>query len=335
MDMKCGRWILLLMCMLLFTACRVTVNVDTDDTAGAAAREDEQESPGGNKDSAAVSGNTDDIGSGGSSAQNSGKDDAQNPGQDNAQNSGQDKNQDTEQGEGQNPGHEAQDQGSDPESAQPEGTGSQDAEQAEPLDKEHTPIPDYDPTPLPGYESIVFIGDSRTLTMAEGGTYEFRLVPEDSVEATWGGVLTDDTAFQNARLAARKHRDKAVFWYGINDVQLNPQRNDQNVFINNYLKVIDAYLSIEPDSTIYIISVLDTTVREKDYYQGQEQNIRNYNQALYRLCLDRGWYYVDVTSLLIGDECYAEGDNIHFSKAWYQERFLPFVTVFTGLNVYQ
>ena len=202
-------------------------------------------------------------------------------------------------------------------------------------DKEHATIPEFDPTPLPGYESIVFVGDSRTLTMASGGTYEFRLVPEDSVEATWGGELTDVDALENARKAAEKHRPKAVFWYGINDVQLNPQRNDAAVFINNYLKVLNAYLEIEPDSTIYILSILDTTVREKDYYQGQEQNIRNYNQALYRLCLEKGWLYIDVSGLLTGDECYEEGDNIHFSKQWYQERFLPYVTVFTGLNIYQ
>lgn len=202
-------------------------------------------------------------------------------------------------------------------------------------DRAHQEIPDYDPTPLPGYEEIVFVGDSRTLTMAIGGTYEFNLVPDDSVEATWGGMLTENSAFENARLAARKHRKKAVFWYGINDVQLNPQRDDPSVFISNYLKVLDAYLSIEPDSTIYIVSILNTTVREKDYYQGQEQNILNYNQALYQLCLERGWYYIDVTGLLTGDDCFQEGDNIHFSKAWYQDRFLPYVTVFTGLNIYQ
>ena len=293
--MKYGRWFLFFLCILFFTACRVTVNVETEEKASAAT-EDTPE----NDEPSLTS---------------------------------------------QVPAEEVEDTAALPD-AQDDGGNAEDADSpadseaaasvpAETQDKAHTPIPDFDPSPLPGYESIVFVGDSRTLTMAVGGTYEFNLVPDDSVEATWGGVLTDETAFQNARLAARKHREKAVFWYGINDVQLNPQRDDPSVFINNYLKVLDAYLKIEPDSTIYIVSILDTTVREKDYYPGQEQNVRNYNQALYRLCLERGWYYVDVTPLLTGDDCYAEGDNIHFSKKWYQERFLPYVTVFTGLNIYQ
>lgn len=221
------------------------------------------------------------------------------------------------------------------ESADPSAEGQPENADAEETPESEDAISATVPEPLPGYESIVFVGDSRTLTMAYGGTYEFGLVPDDSVEATWGGVLTDNSAFENARLAARKHREKAVFWYGINDVQLNPNRNDPAVFINNYLKVLDAYLTIQPDSTIYIVSILNTTVREKDYYPGQEENIRKYNDALYRLCLERGWYYIDVTPLLTGDECFYEGDNIHFSRDWYQTRFLPYVTVFTGLNIYQ
>ncbi|MBQ6551125.1 MAG: hypothetical protein IJL78_06945 [Lachnospiraceae bacterium] len=217
-------------------------------------------------------------------------------------------------------------------SGEGEPAGEESTETADPMDSE---IPEFDTTPLPGYEGIVFVGDSRTLTMGVGGTYEFNLVPDDSIEATWGGELTDNSAFENARLAARKHRGKAVFWYGINDVQMNPQRNDVSVFINNYLKVLDAYLKIEPESTIYIVSILNTTVRERDYYEGQEENIRRYNAALYSLCLERGWYYIDVTPLLTGDDCFYEGDNIHFSKEWYETRYLPYVTVFTGLSVYQ
>ena len=293
---KYRRWILLFLCMLLCTACRVTVNVETE----------------GNRDAAPES----------------------TPAAADTEDAGQEAAAQPEDTEGLPEAQREEGQGEDT-NGSPENPDTSESLPEETQDKAHTPIPDYDPTPLPGYESIVFVGDSRTLTMAVGGTYEFDLVPDDSVEATWGGVLTDDTAFQNARLAARKHRKKAVFWYGINDVQLNPQRDDPNVFINNYLKVLDAYLKIEPDSTIYIISILDTTVREKDYYPGQEQNVRNYNQALYRLCLERGWYYIDVTPLLTGDECYAEGDNIHFSKKWYEERFLPYVTIFTGLNIYQ
>ena len=175
--MKYGRWFLLFLCILLFTACRVTVNVETEENADAVPEDTPEAAPPLTSEAPA---------------------------------------EDPEDTGGQSEVQTDDSIGDDTDSSPADSDTSGNAPE-ETKDKAHTPIPDFDPTPLPGYESIVFVGDSRTLTMALGGTYEFNLVPDDSVEATWGGVLTDESAFQNARLAARKHREKAVFWYGIND----------------------------------------------------------------------------------------------------------------------
>ena len=175
-------------------------------------------------------------------------------------------------------------------------------------------------------DDIAFIGDSRTLSLASGGRLEYKLVPDSSVFATWGGKLTDDTAIANAQIAASANKDVAIFWFGINDVQGDPNiRDDASLFLSNYEAIIDKYLQINPDSQVVILSILTTSTGEKDYYAGQEDNIRAYNSQLASLCSQKGYTYLDITFLYTGDACFAEGDYIHFSKEWYVNSFLPMV----------
>lgn len=178
---------------------------------------------------------------------------------------------------------------------------------------------------------VAFIGDSRTLTMSTGGRYEFNLIPSSSVFATWGGELTQDSAKQNAQAAAAADRDLAIFWYGINDVQSDPEQKLAPQFIANYEAIINLYRNINPDSEIVILSILSTSVYEKDYYEGQEENICRYNAELATLCAENDYTYLDITELFTGDECLAPDDYIHFSKEWYVHFFLP--EVFSALGI--
>lgn len=179
---------------------------------------------------------------------------------------------------------------------------------------------------------IAFIGDSRTLTMAVGGRLEFDLIPGSSVFATWGGELHQNSAKNNALAAAAADRELAIFWYGINDVQSDPGQTLADQFLTNYRAIIDLYRADAPDSEIVILSILSTSVNEKDYYDGQEENIRTYNAKLAGLCAEEGYTYLDITSLFTGDECLAPGDYIHFSKEWYETRFLPTVLGALGIE---
>lgn len=179
---------------------------------------------------------------------------------------------------------------------------------------------------------IAFVGDSRTLTMASGGGLEFYLVPSSSVFATWGGELTHESAKNNAVNAAVADRELAIFWYGINDVQSDPGQTLAAQFKANYSVIIDLYRNLNPDSEIVILSILSTSVNEKDYYIGQEENIQTYNAHLAALCAENGYTYLDITSLFTGDECLAPNDNIHFSKEWYETSFLPTVLGALGIE---
>ena len=171
---------------------------------------------------------------------------------------------------------------------------------------------------------VAFIGDSRTLSMAHGGRLEYSLIPDSSVFATWGGKLTDDSAKINTQSAANADKKMAIFWYGINDVQGNPStRDDASLFLSNYKVLIDLYRSTNPDSDIVILSILTTSIHERDYYDKQEENIRAYNAKLSTFCKENGYTYLDLTSLYTGDTCFAEGDYIHFSKEWYENAFIP------------
>lgn len=178
---------------------------------------------------------------------------------------------------------------------------------------------------------VVFIGDSRTLSMASGGSLEYYLLPDSAVFATWGGELTQVSARENALAAGAAGRKLAVFWYGINDVQSDPNQKNASQFRANYAAIIDLYRSTAPDSDIVILSILSTSEKEKDYYNGQEENIRTYNAELADLCASEGYTYLDITDLFTCDECLAPGDFIHFSKEWYEENFLP--TVFRTLGI--
>jgi len=175
------------------------------------------------------------------------------------------------------------------------------------------------------YEDVVFVGDSRTLSLSSGGRLEYMLVPEGSVLATWGGQLPDQSAFDNAATAGAKNSKAAIFWYGVNDVQMNADRDNADAFIANYKAVIDTFIQAGGSGQIYILSILNTTVREKDYYEGQEANITAYNAKIAEYCAQNGYVYLDITALLTGDECFAADDNIHFSKEWYENSFLPYI----------
>ena len=214
---------------------------------------------------------------------------------------------------------------------------TEEPETAEPTTEEpttealETEVPTSAPVPSLTIDDIAFIGDSRTLTMASGGRLEFGLVPTSSVFATWGGELHQDSAKNNAQSAATANRKLAIFWYGINDVQSDPGQTLADQFLANYTAIIDLYRNGNPDSDIVILSILSTSVHEKDYYNGQEENIRRYNAKLADLCTEHGYTYLDISALFTGDECLEPNDNIHFSKEWYETKFLP--TIYTALNI--
>lgn len=178
------------------------------------------------------------------------------------------------------------------------------------------------------YEKCDFFGDSRTLCMANGGTYAYEFIPTEYVHATWGGTL--DTAAVDIS-HARNSVNKAFFWYGINDVGIN-NTYDLNEclgsFKTKYMNLLDIYTMNHPVvNEIYIISILDTAKTDNTWTPGQHDRIVRYNEVLKEICSTNAKYtYIDVTSLFTEQEKGGEGgllDDIHFSWTWYNDIFLP------------
>ncbi len=184
----------------------------------------------------------------------------------------------------------------------------------------------------PDYGKVAFIGDSRILYLGSGEDPRFAgLVPNDAINGTSGAQVAFGVAHQDAMDAAIKNRAIAVFWYGINDVQVSYQRDDVDFFIGEFSSVIDTYKSANTsNSKICILSVLSTGEAEKDYYPEQNANIDRYNEGLKALCKDKGYTYLDVTGLFRGDACLRD-DHIHFTKEWYENELLPYLKNELGL----
>ncbi len=185
------------------------------------------------------------------------------------------------------------------------------------------PIPD-GPEVLPDLANTIFIGDSRTKTMSHGGKLEFGLVPDDHVFAIWGGQLDWEECKICAREAGKSGAAAVVFWFGVNDVQMYPNRDDPMAFIRNYRDMVEEYINAGGKGRMYFMSILTTQTTERDYYVGQEENIAAWNAALKQFCEEngKGYYYLDITHLYSGRIfC----DNVHFAKWWYEESLLPYL----------
>ncbi len=171
------------------------------------------------------------------------------------------------------------------------------------------------------FSDTVFVGDSRIKSMGTGGRYEYALLKDTDIYATWAVLTTQKPAFDDAWMAGYQKRSKAVFWYGINDVQVG-DREDHEDFVRHMDDLITTFHEENNFAQIYILSVLTTTPQEKDYYEGQNENIARYNQALASYCASNGFHFVDITDLY-SDADIIEGDNIHFKQEWYVNKFLP------------
>jgi len=183
--------------------------------------------------------------------------------------------------------------------------------------------------PSPDYSHVAFIGDSRTLFLGSGQDRSVGLVPNDALFATFSGTLTGDSAFSDAAAAGRAGRGLAVFWFGVNDSQVDPERDNASVFLEHYRAVIDTFRAENSEAEIIILSVVGTSVTEWSYYEGQEQNIANYNEALKNFCSEQGYRFIDLGFMNTSEADFLP-DGIHFTAEWYS-RFVPAVTGLLGL----
>lgn len=150
----------------------------------------------------------------------------------------------------------------------------------------------------------VLIGDSRTSEF-----YYTGLLPKNQVYFFGGSVYAMDGI---VREAASSYPSKAVFMGGQND--LGVYAGDANAFISEYTRIISLFLSLSPDTKIYVNLIIPDTPEATAQMPGRE-NVGAYNNAIISMCAQNGWTYID-TAGGFDPSFYCE-DGIHFHSIWY------------------
>ncbi len=93
---------------------------------------------------------------------------------------------------------------------------------------------------------------------------------------------------------------KVYFWFGLNDVG----GASTVAFINSYKKLIGDTKKLMPDAEIYVISVtcVSKNFAESSKWGVNNENIRKYNEAIYRMCTENGYHFVYSDEPFIGQD---------------------------------
>lgn len=187
------------------------------------------------------------------------------------------------------------------------------------------------------FDDAVFVGDSVSLKLKyyeadadELGDAQFLtegslsanqlLMPLDSagtIHVKYKGVKMNlDDAIEKTGAS------KMYIMLGMNDIGLG-----LDFGIENYTKVLDSVTKRCPDITVIVQSVTPCVFPE-GYKAINNEKIQEYNKLLIKLCEEKGYYFVDVASVMYGDngclkkEYCSDPENMgmHFTnegcKAW-------------------
>ena len=195
-------------------------------------------------------------------------------------------------------------------------------------------IPQGTRAPSSYFDDVVFVGDSVSLKLSYyeaamdvlgdaqfltsgslGSGNALWEVSDESVHPVYNGqktLIEESVASMNA--------GKIYIMLGMNDLGLY----GIDGAITNLKTLVNRIQQNAPQAKIYIQSMTPTTststLLSSSAYQ--PENIRAYNQKLLSTCIEQGWYYVDVASVmydsngyLIRDYCSdPDGMGIHFTN---------------------
>lgn len=156
------------------------------------------------------------------------------------------------------------------------------------------------------FANTVVIGDSRAK-----GSVDCGVLSEN--EVSYYGGASCGTLFETTAAGAYKMRSKALFIVGLND--LGFYGGDANLFIEDFGRLVDSYLAINPNSTIYVQDILP--VQEFGRFAWPYMDYRpTYNEALRNFCAERGYTFVEVADYATANYVNSE-DGAHFGLEFY------------------
>lgn len=174
------------------------------------------------------------------------------------------------------------------------------------------------------FDKSLFIGDSRTVGfemhsgLTKGTFYSHTgLAISDLSKLKF---IEDKGKTKTVYKAIKgKSFDKIFISLGLNELGWP----NVDTYKERYLEAIRKIQKLQPDSKIYIISVISVT-KEKNDSEGYFtlKNVKNFNSALQTLADNQNIFFIDVNKNLTNSNGYllkeASTDGIHLTKAYYQ-----------------
>lgn len=175
-------------------------------------------------------------------------------------------------------------------------------------------------------DSILYIGDSRTVGLSEYGYLpESRVLAETGLDhktARTKAFLTLDGEKVTIAQAVQKLEPQIqLVSFGINGLATLTEEE----FFSEFKGLISDLRTAAPESTIIVQSILPVTISYAvDHPDTNNDKIARYNKKLVQLCIENGCYYLNTADGLRaeGDNAlaakYAEQDGLHINADAYE-----------------
>ena len=192
------------------------------------------------------------------------------------------------------------------------------------IEEEYKTILEYNANTKPGYmNNCIFLGDSRTVAMVSYG-----FVSDENVLAKVGishtSVLSS-TFMQNSgkqytiESYLKSHKAPVIYInYGVNGMNGISEEKYEKA----YKEVVEKIMDLAPESEIVLMAIWP--VDDNGPYKGNVKNewIDKYNEFLKTLAEYEGIFYLDVDSVLKGNDGqikgeYDAGDGLHYRACAY------------------
>ena len=184
------------------------------------------------------------------------------------------------------------------------------------------------------FDDVVFIGDSISLKLT---WYESAMNVLGNAQFLTEGSLGSGNALWQVSDASRHPKyngqkmllRESVPLTGAKKMYIMLGMNDIGVYgvpgaVSNLVTLVNAIRANAPDNQVFIQSMTPTT--STSYLRHNRHTIENivsYNKALLQVCLDNGWHFVNVASVMYDEYGYLRMDycsdpggmGIHFSNA--------------------
>ena len=159
------------------------------------------------------------------------------------------------------------------------------------------------------FSDYALFGDSRTVGFS---SYEF--LDKQRVLAERGLTIADISAYEDQMVALNP--SCLFLCTGLNDVASGYWKTPEE-YVAAYEETVQELMKMLPDTEIYINSIFPAQAPAFEKNEN-EREIPEYNEAVKQWCEEKGYHYIDNTSVYEKYNDLYEEDGIHFKKEFYQ-----------------